>query len=148
MYYSITFTNSSNVKRNTWEDWRLIPTSPPVIEPPEPFTNYVDIPGRSEGPIDMSEVLTNRPTYKNSEGSWDFIMDDDNYPRPVLYQMLKNFLHGRQMVIELEEDPLHYYIGRLTLSAPQIGKSNSGFSIQYSIRPVRYNVIDGTADGI
>ena len=146
MYYSITFTDSSGNMKNTWEDWRLIPTTPPTIETPEPYTNYVEVPGRTEGPIDLSEVLSNGPTFNNSEGSWDFIMDEDCYPRPVLYQVLKDFLHGRKMKIVLEEDPLHYFMGRITIQAPQTGKGNSGITFNYSVAPVRYN-FSGTAEG-
>lgn len=147
MYYSVTFTSSEGVKRNTWQDWHLVPTSPPMVAPPEPYTNYVEIPGRIEGPIDLSEVLTGGPSYQNSEGSWEFVLVEGYYPRPETYQMLKKFLHGRQMKIELEEDPLHYYIGRLTIEQPSTGRGNSSFTINYVIRPVRYN-LDGTKDGV
>ena len=146
MYYSITFTNTSGVKKNTWADWRLIPSSPPVISPPEVYTNYVDIPGRPEGPIDLSEALTGGPSYKNSSGSWEFIMDDEGYTRPEFYLMLKKFLHGQRMKIELEEDPYHYYMGRTTISALRTGRSNSVITITYEISPVRYKT-DGTKDG-
>ena len=57
MYYSITFTDSSGVTKNTWADWHMIPSAPPIVEPPEPYTNYVEIPGRKAGPIDLSEII-------------------------------------------------------------------------------------------
>ena len=48
MYYSLTFT-VNGVEKNTWSDWNMIPSTPPMIPAPEPNTNYVDIPGRSGG---------------------------------------------------------------------------------------------------
>ena len=57
MYYSVTFENEAGVKRNTWEDWHLIPMSPPMIAPFKPNYNYVDIPGRIEGPLDLTGVF-------------------------------------------------------------------------------------------
>lgn len=147
MYYSVTFTNSSDEKRNTWEDWRLIPTAPPMIEPPEVYTNYVDIPGRKTGPVDLSEALTNGPAYKSSEGSWEFVSGIENDNRPETYSQLKAFLHGKTMKIVLEEDPYHYYNGRFYVEAPRTGKGRNMYGIKYQIMPVRYN-LDGTQDGI
>lgn len=142
MYYSITFTDQSEVSKNTWVDWHLIPSSPPMIEPPEPYTNYVDIPGRHEGPLDLSEVLSNGPAYGNSEGSWEFVSAIDCENRMELYLELKKFLHGRQMTIRLEEDPLHYYVGRISVEKPRTGKGHNIYGLKYTIQPVRY-YLDG-----
>lgn len=146
MYYSVTFTNSAGEKRNTWVDWKLISASPPMVEPPEVYTNYVDIPGRKEGPIDLSEVLSDGPVYQNSEGSWDFVsaMHSDN--RPELYLEMKAFLHGKSMRIELEEDPIHYYNGRIFLEKPRTGKGHNQYSLRYIISPIRY-LLTGKQDG-
>lgn len=145
MYYSITFTDQSEVSKNTWVDWHLIPSSPPMIEPPEPYTNYVDIPGRHEGPLDLSEALSNGPAYGNSEGGWEFVSAIDYENRMELYLELKKFLHGRQMTIRLEEDPLHYYIGRISVEKPRTGKGHNIYSLKYTIQPVRY-YLDGTQE--
>jgi len=139
MYFSVTFINSSGKRQNTWADWRMIPASPPMVEPPEPYTNYVEIPGRTEGPIDLSEAVAGRPTYKNSQGQWEFYVSDDSYPRMVLYDMLKKFLHGQKMKIQFEDDPGHTYEGRITVSAPNTGKENTSFTMRYTIAPFRYN---------
>lgn len=152
MYFSITFSRSDDktgieIKRNTWEDWKLIPTSPPMVESPEPYMNYAEIPGRKQGPIDLSEVLSGAPSYGNSEGSWEFVLDERGYSRTETYQLMKNFLHGRKVKIYLEEDPTHYYEGRLSIPKPEPGKSNTGFTINYTISPIKYR-LDGTEDGI
>ena len=145
MYYSVTFTNSEGDKKNTWEDWHLVPTSPPSIEPPEPYTNLVDIPGRAAGPIDLSETLAGRVTYQSSKGQWSFLALDGYFSRPVLYQMIRKFLHGQRVKVEIEEDPLHYYTGRMSISQVQTGKGMNGITIKYVIDPLRYN-LDGTVD--
>lgn len=145
MYYSITFTNQSGEKRNTWDDWHLVSASPPMIEPPEPYTNYVEVPGRSLGPIDLSEALGSGPSFNNSEGSWDFVSEIDYENRYELYQELKRFLHGRLMRITLEEDPLHYYTGRISVDLPKTGKGHNTYSMRYTISPVRY-YLDGTQE--
>ena len=147
MYYSVTFTNSDGERRNTYADWHLIPSSPPMIEPPDAYTNYVDIPGRSLGPIDLSEVLSDGPTFNNSEGSWEFISEIDYDNRPELYAELRNFLHGRSMKIRLEEDPSHYYMGRIFVEKPRTGKGHNMYSLKYTISPVRY-LLNGAQEGI
>lgn len=145
MYYSITFTDASGQKRNTWADWQLIPSSPPMIEPPDVYTNYVDVPGRTEGPIDLTDVFGDEPAFQNSEGTWEFVSATDKDNRPELYLELKRFLHGRKMKIELEEDPHHYYEGRTSVEAPRTGKGHNMYSIKYTIAPVRY-LYNGTKE--
>ena len=147
MYYSITFKNRYDVRKNTWEDWHLIPSSPPMIEPPETYTNYVEIPGRMAGAIDLSTALTGSVSYLDSEGSWEFIMEEGFYSRAELYQILKTFLHGKNMKIYLEEDPTHYYYGRTSVEMPQTGQGPTVFTIGYHVRPVKYK-LNGTVAGI
>ena len=145
MYYSITFTNSNNETRNTWSDWHLVPTTPPMVDPPEPYINIVEVPGRHLGPIDLTEVLTGEPTFNNSQGSWSFISAIDTENRMELYLELKKFLHGQRMQIKFEEDPFHYYEGRITVERPQTGKGHNQYSLKYTISPVRY-YLDGTQE--
>ena len=147
MYYSITFTDSEGVSKNTWSDWHLIPVGPPMIAPPEPYTNYVEIPGRQTGPLDLSEALTGRPTFQNSEGSWTFILADDYWTRMSLYNELKQYLHGRRLKIMLEEDEMHYYEGRINISEPSTGNGQTQFTLDYTVSPVRYEV-SGDPEGI
>lgn len=149
MYYSVTFINSDGVSKNTWTDWNLVPSSPPQFTPPEPYTNYVDIPGRVEGPIDLSEVLTGEVAYKNCEGEWSFVSADYTENRTAKYSELKNFLHGKQVMIITEEDPDHYRFGRMFVSSPpQTGKGPNVYSLKYIVEPLRYNVSDDESDGI
>ena len=137
MYYSISFGN-----KNTWDDWRLIPTSPPMIAPPKVYTNYAEIPGRAKGPIDLSEALSGGPTYNNSEGEWEFICHPDYQggiiERRVLFDEIRHHLHNRTMKITFDEDPQHYYIGRFEVGIPKTGENGTTYSIKYKIPPVRY----------
>ena len=147
MYYSVTFENASGIKKNTWSDWQLIPTTPPILPPPEAEMNYVEIPGRKAGPIDLSTAISGDLSYNNLEGDWAFIATDQSLPRVQLFEELKRFLHGQQMKVTLEEDPLHYHFGRIFLSAPQSGRGPNAYSMHYILGPLRY-LQDGTEDGI
>ena len=80
--------------KDSWKDWHLIPTSRPVFSPPEVKTNVVDVPGMDSG-IDISEVLSGYPLYKNRTGSFEFIVDPDWKPWNVLYSEIANYLQGQ-----------------------------------------------------
>ena len=129
MYYSLTFT-VNGVEKNTWSDWNMIPSTPPMIPAPEPNTNYVDIPGRSGGPIDLTGTPFGKITYKRMTGSWSFLREPDNAnTRKNLYETLVKYFTGRPGKVVLEEDPTHYYKGRFSVGVPQ-----------------RYNVSNDTVD--
>ena len=148
--YSITFESlDTGMKRNTWEDWRLIPSAPPMVENPEPYTNYVEVPGRKEGPLDLSEALSNGPVFLNTEGSWDFVWSEEYCPdmsRAQVYRTVTQFLHGRRFKITFEEDPDVSYLGRFSVGNPKPGNAYSTITINYTIYPTDENPIDINAD--
>lgn len=139
MYYSVTFESiATGEKRNTWEDWHLIPSAPPMVAPPEAYKNFVDIPGRKEGNLDLSEVLTSKPSYTQSEGSWDFIWSPEyciSMSRVQAYNTVLQFIHGKRMRVTFEENPDVSYTGRFYVSGCQPGGSYSAISIEYVIDP-------------
>ena len=66
LYHSITFGD-----KNTWDDWRLVPASRPLFNPPAQKVKTLDIPG-GDGVIDLSQALTGYPVYQNRTGSIEF----------------------------------------------------------------------------
>ena len=50
MYHSVTFGD-----KNTWDDWRLVPASRPVFNPPAQKVKTLEIPG-GDGVIDLSLI--------------------------------------------------------------------------------------------
>lgn len=142
MYYSLTFGR----EKNTWADWGLIPTSPPMISPPQPNRNLVNIPGRVKGPIDLSRAVFGYLTYPRVSGSWSFIREEeDPRTRIELYEEIRQWLHGRSTYVQTEDDPFHLYYGAFTIGEPTSGPNTVGITIQYDLEPVRYN-LDGTVD--
>ena len=127
---------------NTWDDWHLIPTSRPVFQQGDVKTTYVDIPG-ADGQIDMSEVLSGYPTYKNREGSLEFIVANGwrkNWATG--FSQFANWLHGRVLRVILDDDPEYFYEGRFKLNE---WKSNndgtwSNVTIDYNLKPYKYSI--------
>lgn len=146
MYYSLTF-NIGGVQKNTWADWRMVPDTPPSIPMPELNTNYVDIPGRSGGPLDLTGVPFNKMTYKRITGSWNFLREPANrVTRKDLYEELCRYFIGRTGTVKFEEDLEHYFTGRFAVSPPKTSVGPIQFTITYDLAPVRYNVRDGSVD--
>lgn len=142
MYYSLTFGG----EKNTWGNWKLIPSTPPMIPAPEPNVNQIDIPGRKAGPIDLSLFPFNRMTYKRITGSWDFYRNtEDTTTRKTLYEAVRKYLHGKTTTVSLEEDPTHYFRGRFIVGVPSNSRGPTAISIGYDLEPVRYNQ-NGTID--
>lgn len=148
MNHSITF-GAGNKTRNTWTNWKLLPESPPVVPPPKPKTNYVDIPGRIKGPLDMTKVPFNRQPYERITGSWNFVMCDDywhNANRASGFESIRSWLHGRVTRMKLlDDDPNHLYYGRFTVDPPSSGVGPFVVRINFDLEPLRYN-LDDSAD--
>lgn len=145
MDYSLTFT-VSGVTKNTWDDWGMAPSTPPMIAPPEPNVNYVDIPGREAGPIDMSMIPFGKMTYKRMTGSWEFYREPDTKTtRRSLFETLQLMFTGKTGKVVLSEDPNHFFVGRFSVSTPKTSVGPIQFVISYDLEPCRYN-LDGTVD--
>lgn len=143
MYYSVTFGG----EKNTWDDWHLIPSTPPMISPPEPVTNLVDIPGRPAGPIDLTLFPFSRLQYKRITGTWTFVRDTTYKEMRVdMYEEIRRYLHGRVMSVSLEEDAAHYFRGRFVVSVPQNSAGPTSITIGYDLEPARYNMTDHSVD--
>lgn len=126
--------------KNTWDDWHLIPSSAPVVAQAGVSTNFVDIPGRTDGPIDMSTYLTGRIIYGARSGSFQFIVDNDHEGWESIRRKIADFLHGQRMKMCLEDDPGFYYEGRFSLNEWRIEASNSTVSINYALGPYKYYI--------
>lgn len=150
---------------HTWKDWSLIPTSRPLISPSEPKNSTIEING-ADGVIDASESLTKWPLYNNRTGQWTFFVTDyddhsdtildnndteilDNEKDPIratvvsswqdMYTRLLNAIHGKMLVVVLDDDPDYFYKGRFKIS--QWVSSNdgslSGVTISYDVFPYK-----------
>ena len=108
MYHSLTIGN-----KNTYSDWYLVPDGRLSIAPPSVKTTFVEVPGGS-GSLDLSQLLTSYPLYKNREGELKFhVLNDKPYTWSELYHEIVNSIHGKKLKIVLEDDPDYYYEGIL-----------------------------------
>lgn len=147
MYHSITFGD-----KNTWDDWRLVPETRPVVNPPEPKVSVIDIPG-SDGVLDLTNALSKYTNFSNRTGSIDFIVVNDFY-YPVdderqwyaVYSDILNYLHGQKMKMILEDDLQYYYEGRFSVNEWKSDKNFSRITIDYDVGPYKWNIFSSTDD--
>ena len=100
MYHSITIGD-----KNTWDDWKMIPVSRPVVAPPVEKILSVDVPGR-DGTTYLSKSLTGYPVFKAREGSWEFYLDTDEW-------------RGQNLSTPVGTGALEYLSRALAKSSPQ-----------------------------
>ena len=145
MYHSVTFTKNQ-VSKNTWDDWGLIPTTPPVFPEPAPAFNYVDVPGRN-GSLDFTDFLVGGPYYPDRSGSFTFYIQHETkkFSSWAAWKMaIAQFLNGSKMKIVLEDDPDYYCEGRVNLKSWNPGQSFSQLSIDYRVGPFKKRITDDT----
>lgn len=69
--HSVTFGD-----KNSYDEWRIVPTSRPVIAPPAVKKKTLEIPG-ANGVLDISSSLTGFPVFENRTGSIEFVVLND-----------------------------------------------------------------------
>lgn len=135
--HGITFTTvDGNESKHTWKDWRLVPTSRPVIAPPDVKENYIDISG-ADGYIDLTESLTGDVKYKNRTGSIEFLVENKE-SWELVYSNILDYLHGQKKKMILDDDQGYYYIGRFSINEWKSEKFKSKIVINYNIDPYKY----------
>lgn len=135
MIQSITFGD-----KNTWDDWKILPTERPVFAPPKPKTTYIDIPG-GNGALDLSESLTGYPVYENRTGSFKFRVMNNYVEWHERYTEIMEHLHGRSMNAILADDPDYFYKGRFTVDSWESGDTWSQITIGYTVDPYKWSVL-------
>lgn len=152
MYYALTFESIDDptIRYNTYEDWKIVPSSRPLIEPPKVNTKYVKATGAS-GSIDLTTINSSRPTYQSRQGSWDFyvlnnLFDDDTYDEWfVRYEDIMQAIHGKKFKVFLEDDTEYYWICRLAVKEWKSPKDYSRIQISYVAEPYKYPVNTDTS---
>lgn len=147
-FHSITFIGESSWK-NTWDDWHLVPSSRPLVEPPEVKTVFKENEG-GDGSLDLTTSLTAKPRYRFRSGNWEFIVInngqlEDNYSYgkwATRYSDLMNYLHGKKLYAILNDDMNYFYEGRYAVASWRSEKDNSKITINYTLYPYKRLISD------
>lgn len=144
--YTVTFISEfTSETKNTFDDFHLAPASRPVVNPPKQKTSYIDIPGMN-GRLDASEILTGYPVFENRTGSLSFYVLNGYEAWYDIYNNALAFLHGRDIKMILEEEPLYFYIGKFAVNKWESKKDNSEITIDYDVEPYKWAIETTTDD--
>ena len=131
------FTGAMIGDEHTLRDWGAVITNSDVIEMPEVNTVLLEIPGRS-GRLDLSEVLTGDISYSNRDIKIKLAArtNRDRWTETCLH--IFNKYHGRVVHVTFDEDPGHYYVGRVSVSEPKRLGTAGQLTIMVDAEPFRY----------
>jgi len=133
---------------HSYDDLHLILNSK-EIGAPQVKTQKINIDG-ADSALDLTEFfgdvkyedVTHRFNFSTIVPQTDFLS---------LYSTIKNALHGRKMRIVLDDDPLFYYFGRLSVSKFTNEKNIGIISIEADCEPYKYllnkTVVELTVSG-
>ena len=140
MYHSLIINVGDNYI-DTWDDWKLIPSSRPVIAPPIERTKFVTVPGR-DGALDYSRTPANRPTYDDRTGKIEFYLENDyaGWDWETAYTTICETLKGQRVRFALEDNPSHYYSGLLWVNQLKSDKGHSKITLEYNLHPTMYTL--------
>ena len=125
---------------HSFYEWGLI-LSEKEIEPPKPKTKTVDVEG-ADGVLDYTEAFGD-VKYQNRQLSFKFykasIVPDGFL---ALFSVVQNALHGKKLQVILDDDPAHYYLGRVTINEWKSNKRLGEITIEVDADPYKYKVTE------
>lgn len=112
-----------------------------VLNPPEPKTSYIDIPG-GNGFIDLSEALNGDVVYSQRHQQFTFAVMYPVERWETIKTRINNFLHGRSYKYKLTFDPEYTYNGRFSISSYEHGAYTDGIvgfiEVNVTAEPYKY----------
>ena len=137
------FTGAMIGDEHTLRDWNAIITNSDVVSLPEANTVLLEIPGRS-GRLDLSEILTGDVSYANREIKLTLATETSRQKWQETCLHIFNKYHGRMVRVTFDEDPGHYYVGRVSVSEPQRLASAGQMTLTVDAEPFRYETTEYT----
>ena len=111
------------------------------LSAPAMTTHYVDVPGRREGPLDLSTILTDgdpvygsrtlTATFESSEGT--------RQEREDRINIMTNWLDGWRANIYLPDDDQHFLVGRVNVERLYNDLAHASVRVTAVCEPWRYN---------
>lgn len=138
------------IRRRTWEDWHIIPTTMPIIARSHPKTNYQST-YAAQGGIDMTDAVLGYPVYERREGSWEFSIINSyvdingqtvrTLQSDLLITKMMEIINGQPLYMILDDDPNFYYYGRFWIEDVKRSETLTGIVIKYSLNPWKVSKI-------
>lgn len=124
---------------HTWRDFHAVIQNSDIVGSPTPNTNYVDVPG-GNGHIDLTEALTGDVTYSNRTLTFELAMKTMPSLWPQITNKIYNALHGKAVQVILDEEPSHYFYGRVTVESAARSQIAGQVVLSVDCEPYRYEI--------
>lgn len=122
---------------HTWRDLKLILASK-TIGTPSPKVSTIDIPG-GDGALDLTAYF-GETKYNNRPISYVFSTVIPSSEFPALFSRVQGAFHGQKLRIVDDDDPAHYYLGRITVSEWKADRTVGKLTIDCDCEPYKYKV--------
>jgi len=120
-------------------EWGLILTEKEITSP-SPKIKQIEIEG-GDGVLDYTEYFGVK--YNNRSLSFRFVKQStDPEAFLELFSTVQDALHGQKMKIILDDDPAHYYFGRVTVNEWKSNKNIGEIVIEVDADPYKYNILE------
>lgn len=125
---------------HSFYEWGLI-LSEKEIKAPQPKTKAVDVEG-ADGEIDYTEAFGD-VKYQNRQLTFRFskanIVPDGFL---ALFSVVQNALHGKKLQVILDDDPAHYYLGRVAINEWKSNKRIGEIVVEVDAEPYKLKVAE------
>lgn len=125
------------VEHHSFNDFGLIRVSRPLISPPVVKTIIVDNPG-TNGVIDLTEALTEYPTYENRTITERYIVRAKPKQWDLIISDVSQILDGMTGQLRFDTDPAYYWQGRSVISAIDKHETYMLITITSDVFPFKY----------
>ena len=115
-----------------------------ALSEPEPVTNWLNVPGRVKGPIDLSTALTDGlPVYgARSLSATLESSEDDRATREARISDMINKLHGQRVQVVLPDHPNRYAVARIAVARQYNDLAHCAVKVTGTCEPWLYNVAE------
>ena len=132
MMQGVTFGN-----KHSYRAWKLLLKSNPVISPPKPKTKLIQVPG-TNAVIDLTEALTGGEVkYEPRIIKCIFYVIGGRQKWPAVYSAVLNEIHGKKMRIVMDDDPNHYYTGRVAVDEYESNEATATIVVTAEVEPYK-----------
>lgn len=125
---------------HSFYEWGLILGSK-EIGSPRPKVNQIEIEG-GDGVLDLTE-FSGEVKYENRSLSFKFSKTNivpDGFL--ALYSLVQDLIHGKKMQVILDDDPNHFYYGRVTINEWKSNKNIGEIVIDVDAEPYKYKLTE------
>lgn len=131
--------------KHTYRDLHLVIGNNDIVQPPEPKTNLIDIPGSSRR-LDLTETLTGRTEYGGRTLTFSFGIRTSREKWPAVCKDVLLLFHGQKVQVILDTEPEYVYEGRAAVTDFDRAGAIGTFTMTVDADAYKYDVSDSLGD--